>query len=99
MNWFALQHWYLAEDAEEGAGPVRATPAGLHPGVPPELLQDGRRRRPPGDLLRTHRKEITVRTDPGAAPPDVDQAPARRGGHPEEDRRRRVRATKTKVLR
>ena len=73
--------------------------AGLHPGVPPELLQDGRRRWPPGDLLRTHRKETTLRADLGAASPDVDQAPARGGDHPEEDRRRRVKAAKTKVLR
>src|SRR5919112_2273555 len=88
----------MAETAEEGAGAVRATAAGLHPDIPSELLQDGRRRWPSSDLLRTHRKATAVRADLGAASPDVDQAPARGSDHPEEDHRRRVRATKTKVL-
>src|SRR3712207_5537936 len=88
----------MVETAEEGAGAVRATAASLHPDIPSELLQDGRRRWPSSDLLRTHRKGTAVRADLGAASPDVDQASACGSEHPEEDHRRRMRATKTKVL-
>ena len=88
----------MAEDAEEGASLVRATASGLGSGVPPELFQDRRRRWPAGHLLRTDRKETTLRAYLVAASPDVGQTTGRRTTHPEEDHRWRVMAITTTVL-